>query len=248
MSEDDTLLMAYADGELDPKAAREVEELLERDPEARRAVEIYRETTSLLRAACGEHAYAGESERIAPAAPRPAHRAWTRYGRTLMTAVAACVVGFLGGSQWLRSSQAANSSFASEVAEYHAVYSEESKHLVEVPAERAEEIVSWLGRRLDRPIKIPDLSAEGLRFAGARMLVFDGRPVAQFMYTREEGRPIGFCITKLDGGPTPIEVDRHDSERTAVWRDAEYAYIVVGETDKESIRTIAVDAARQTQS
>jgi anti-sigma factor RsiW len=248
MSENEALLVAYADGELDPEAAAGIEKLLEEDPQARRQVEIYRETAALLRAACSERVYATEGETLVPP-PRPSlvrHRA-RRYGAALGLALAACVVGFVGGTQWARGGPSDDSAFASEVAEYHAVFSQEDKHLVEVSAERAAEIITWLGNRLDRTITIPDLSAEGLRFAGARMLVFDGRPVAQFMYTRADGRPIGFCITRSAEPPSSLEVEGHEAERTAVWRDGRFAYVVVGEVGEAGIRRIAADAARQIQ-
>lgn len=247
MSETEALLVAYADGELDPETAARIEKLLEDDPEARRQVEIYRETAALLRAACSEHVYAAEGEALLPSKPGFFRHRRRRYGAALGLALAACVVGFVGGAQWRRGGSMDEPSFASEVAEYHAVFSREDKHLVEVPAERADEITTWLGDRLDRAITVPDLSAEGLQFAGARMLVFDGRPVAQFLYTRADGRPVGFCITRSEGQQSPLEVQSHEGERTAVWRDGRFAYVVVGEVGEAGIRQIAADAARQIQ-
>lgn len=245
MTETDARLVAYADGELDPAAAGEVERLLEQKPAARRAVEIYRETAALLRAACGEHLYAEGSERLMPR--RAPVRRWApRHRLALGTAMAACVVGFLGGWQWAHSGPAPGPSLAVEAAEYHAVFSRESQRMVEIPADRAEEITAWFGDRLHRPITVPDLSAEGLRFAGARMLVFAGRPLALFMYTRANGRPIGFCIT-LSDGRSPVRVEQHDGERTAVWQEGSYAYVVVGDVSEDAIRRIAADAGRQVQ-
>jgi hypothetical protein len=46
---DSETLMAYADGELDPVRRKEVEALLERDPEARAMVRKFRESTDLLK-------------------------------------------------------------------------------------------------------------------------------------------------------------------------------------------------------
>ena len=86
MTATETMLLAYVDGELDAAGVREVEALIATDPQARRTVEMYRETAALLRAACGEAAYAAEPARLLPPAlPRP----WPR--RRLVWAAAACL-------------------------------------------------------------------------------------------------------------------------------------------------------------
>ena len=48
---DEELLMAYADGELDPETAAEVEDALRDDPEARRQVEKFRQSAWMVRSA-----------------------------------------------------------------------------------------------------------------------------------------------------------------------------------------------------
>ncbi len=247
MSDTDALLVAYVDGELDPETALEIERQIAADPRMQQRLEMYRETAGLLRAACSEHVYAADVEQLMPAVPCVLRRAPRRYGWALGTALAACAAGFLGGVQWVRWPQSPSSEFVAEVAEYHAVFAREERHLVEVPADRTEELTGWLGQRLEKRLTVPDLSAEGLRFAGGRMLVIDGRPVAQLMYTRAVGRPVAICITKLAIPAAPVQQDVHDAQRTAIWRDGAYAYVVVGEVGEAAMRLIAAAAARQTQ-
>ena len=245
MSDTDALLVAYVDGELDAEAIREVEELIAADPRAQRAVELYRETAGLLRAACGDHAYAADAERLLPPAPRVPQRAPRRYGWAVGAALAACIAGFAGGAGWAGWPMSPQAALADEVAEYHAVYAREEQHLVEVPAEQATEITSWLGKRLERRLEVPDLAAEGLRFAGARMLVVGGRPVAELVYTRAQGRPLALCITKLAAAAAPVRIEQHGAQRTALWLDGSYAYVAVGEADEGKLRAIAEQAAWQ---
>ena len=247
MSETDALLVAYVDGELDAEATREVEKLIAEDPRARQAVEMYRETAGLLRAACGEHAYAADAERLMPAAPRVLRRAPRRYGWAVAAAVAACAAGFIGGTRFAGWPASQASEFASEVAEYHSVFAHEDQHLVELGPDRADEFTTWLGKRLERPLTIPNFSPQGLQFAGGRMLVVDGRPVAQMVYTRRRGTPVALCIMKLAGPASPIRQAMYGTERTAVWQDGTYGYVVVGELDEAEMRSIAADAARQTR-
>ena len=245
MSDNDPLLVAYVDGELEPESAREVERLLAEDPRARQAVEIYRETSALLRAACGEHVYAADPERFLPAPPCVLQRAPRRYGWALGAALAASVAGFLVGSTWSDWTVSSATAFAAEVVDYHPVYARDETHLVEVPAERMQEITTWLGGKLERQLTVPDLTAEGLHFAGARLLAVARRPVAQLMYTRAHGEPIAVCLTRLAGGASGIRLERFGSERVAVWLDGTYAYVVVGTADEAAIRAIAEHAARQ---
>lgn len=245
MSDTDALLVAYVDGELDAEATLEIEKLIAEDPRAQQAVELYRETASLLRAACGEHAYAADVERLLPAAPCVLRRAPSRFGWAVGAALAACVAGFAGGAGWAGWPASEQATLAGEVAEYHAVYAREERHLVEVAAEHMDDITGWLGKRLDRRLEVPDLTAEGLRFAGARMLVVNGRPVAQLIYTRAQGRPLALCIGKLAGAASAIQLGRHGDQRTALWLDGAYAYVAVGEVAEDKLRAIAEQAGRQ---
>ena len=64
MSDRDAMLMAYVDGELDAEASREVERLMEADPEVRRAVDVFCNTAGLLQAACAEHVYAAGAKAL----------------------------------------------------------------------------------------------------------------------------------------------------------------------------------------
>lgn len=237
MTATDTMLLAYVDGELDAAGVREVEQLLANDPQARRTVEMYRETAGLLRAACSETVYAADAARLLPPV---LPRAWPR--RRLVWAAAACLaVGIAvgAGGTWLETRQSAMAALIDEIADYHSVYSRERGHLVEVPAAQAQEFVAWLDKRLHRHLEIPDLSAEGLSFAGGRMLVVDGRPVAQLMYTRAQGLPVALCIGQMEGGSRPLRVERHDALRVAAWQQDGYAYVVVGEMPADLARDIA---------
>jgi anti-sigma factor RsiW len=238
MTVTETMLLAYVDGELDAAGVAEVEALVAADPQARRTVEMYRDTASLLRAACGEAVYAPGVARLLPP-PSPLH-AWTRRRFAWAAAVFLTLGAAAGsGATWLGTQPSAMATLIDEIAEYHAIYSRESAHLAEVPAARAEELASWLGERLQRRLDIPDLAADGLRFAGGRMLVIDGEPVAQFMYTRAHGLPVAVCIARMEGAPRPLTMARRGALRVAAWRQDGYAYVVVGEMPAEFARAVA---------
>lgn len=239
----ENLLVGYADGELDAATKAEVEAYIAANPDAERMLALHRETTALLRAAFAESLYAKGPTTVAPVmrARQPVLRRWMAIAAALMLAV----LGYSAGAIWPDLLVSARSRMLSEVAEYHAVYSRETVHLVEVPAAQIDHLKAWLGRRVKGTLVVPDFSAAGLTFAGGRMVVVDGAPVAELMYTRANGLPIGFCMFWHDATPSPILVERREKQHLATWDDGKHGYIVVGEADRELIHRLATAAKQQ---
>jgi anti-sigma factor RsiW len=256
MHDDDLLFVAYVDGELDPEAMRKVEALIAADPRARKTVEMFRDTAAILRAACGEEIYQPSdkvSSQPAVSLTRPSGiagakhlagrprraRPLLRCGAALAASVTMAIIGFGGGAIWAGGPPKAHDDLLDEVASYHEIYSRETRHLVEVPADQAEQLTAWLGKRLDRKLVVPDLAPLGLHFAGGRMVIINNHPVGQLMYTRDQGLPVGICVTELHGAPAALSIDSRGALRLAVWEDGSYAYVVVGELDVGAARDIA---------
>jgi anti-sigma factor RsiW len=245
MTNHELQLMAYVDGELDAETMRAVEALLAVDAEARRTVEKFRDASALLRAACAEGFYAGGAARLPPAPIRPVRAALRRFAGYAAVAVVAVFVGFGGGlvsSRWTTSD---HQRLINEVAEYHAVQSQETKHLVEVPASEAADLTTWLGRRLQRHLAIPDLTPAGLHFAGGRMVVIDRTPAAALIYTRDNGPPVAICIIHTGGAATGLRIDRRGAQNLASWADGTYTYVVAGDLTPAEAQAIAESAAPQ---
>ena len=244
-------LMAYADGELDADAACAVEAAVAADPEARAKVEMFRQTSSLLKAACAETFYStGHStglDHLRVPYARSARAVTRRRAAVAAACLATGLAGF-GGGKLASLPPSARDALLDEVAEYHEVFSREDAHLVEVPAARTAELQEWLGQRLGRPLLVPDLSMLEMRFAGGRMLVIDGKPVGELMYLRGSGPPVALCVTRLDGAAQPLRLDvRHDL-RLASWTDGSHAYVVVGELDEQAATDVADSVAAQLRS
>jgi anti-sigma factor RsiW len=242
MANHEQQLMAYVDGELDVEAARAVEALIAADPEARRTVERFREASALLRAACAEGFYADGTARLPPA---PLRRAFRRIASHAAVAAVAQLIGFGGGVVSSRMVIPERQRLLDEVAEYHSVQSHETKHLVEVPAAQSDDLTTWLGRRLERHLAVPDLTAAGLHFAGGRMVVIEREPAAALIYTRDDGLPVAICIMRIGGTASGVRVDRRGDQSLASWGDGAYTYIVAGDLTASDARAIAERAAPQ---
>ncbi len=134
----------------------------------------------------------------------------------------AVAVGFGGGVVSSNLMTSERQHLVDEVAEYHAVQSRETRHLVEVPATQTDDLTTWLGRRLDRHLAVPDLTQAGLNFAGGRMVVIDRKPAATFIYTRDNGPPVAICIIKSGGTASGVRIDRRGALNLSSWTDGTY--------------------------
>jgi anti-sigma factor RsiW len=262
MHNDDLLFSAYVDGELDPEAMRKVEALIASDPRARETLEMFRDTAAILRAACGEEFYQPSDKVLSPRAPsftrpsgiagakhlavRPRRaRPLLRYGAALAASVTMAIIAFGGGAIWAGGPPKVQDELVDEIASYHQIYSRETRHLVEVPADQTEHLTAWLGKRLDRKLVVPDLAPLGLHFAGGRMVIINNHPVGQLMYTRDQGLPVGVCVTEVGGAPAALSIESRGALRLAVWKDGRYAYVVVGELDAGAAHEIATRVAAE---
>jgi anti-sigma factor RsiW len=239
---DATLLGAYVDGELSAEEERAVEVLIGRDPEVRRQVQAWRDTTMLLRAACARPAREPVPERLLHALGRQQRRGrwrptWLAVAATVLLCLLAFGAGFGTGSRF--GGDADDAGLLDEIASYHRVYAADPDHIVEVPATRTAEIEAWLGKRLSRRLRVPDLSGENLRFEGGRLLAVDGQPVAQLVYAEPDGDPVALCVAAAAEGPeSPQAAVRHGLNMSAWWRRG-YLFVVVGASPADRIDRIA---------
>ena len=241
MTDMEIQLMAYADGELDAAEACSVERLLESDPRAKQQLRIYRDTAALLRAACAEPLFRDVPKKLFTPFDTERRKSWRprRQILALAASLLLAVIGFTAGYGIGARPPSAYDALIGEIAEYHPVYASDAAHLVEIPANRTGELEAWMGARIGRKLSVPNLSAAGFSFAGGRMVVVDGRSVAQLLYTRPGMMPLGVCMTALAGAPRPQRIDHREEIGLLSWSDGSYAYVVVGTVADDELRTLA---------
>jgi anti-sigma factor RsiW len=120
--------------------------------------------------------------------------------------------------------------------------------LIDVPASNnPNEALQKISQNLPQQVRLPDLKPWGLSFRGARLVVVNGRPAAQLVYTTDN-KAIG-PLTLVIGTSKQPDVLRTFERRQDVnmlyWRHQGRAYALVGQTDIGYLWGIANDVAWQ---
>ncbi|MGR3660499.1 MAG: anti-sigma factor family protein [Paracoccaceae bacterium] len=250
-------LSAYIDDVLPANERAEIEALAVNNPDVAAEIAALRTLDVNLTAGFDAMLSAPLPENLLPPrqpAPAPAandNRAKSGFGR-IVAALAMLAIGAGGGA--LATYQLAPRieqqiveietprGWMAEIADYHRVYATQSRHLAEVPASEKPHIEAWLGKTIGVPFSVPDLTASGYEFQGARLLVAAGKPVAQLLYTDTNGTVIAICA--LAGGAMQSDgfSEKSFGDINMVrWSTSAASYVVVGPegVDLNVIATIA---------
>jgi anti-sigma factor RsiW len=201
---DDILLVAFADGELDPMVSRLVEARVASDPALTARVAMFRDTAILLKAALSTPEYmevpsalTAKLSRLVARHAGPSLGTRLRKRAWIPMAAAVALAGFISATTDLVRHLPFGtdprpmlvSHVLDEIADYHSVFAVEQEHRVEVPASRQAHLESWLGGRLKMAFHVPDLRSLDLEFEGAACL------------RSTEFRTCGLLIWSLRGPP-----------------------------------------------
>lgn len=260
MTDLSTRLSAYLDGELEAADAQAIEALLESDPAARAELEALMAADALASeqfdALLTDPVPLALAHRIKslPVDGAPPRVSARLIGSALAAGLAFFVFGGIGG-YFLKGQIApsgtvvAQSGWLSDIADYHAVYASQQRHLVEVPAEESAHLVTWLGATVGVEFSIPDLSDFDLTFEGGRLLVANGKPVAQLMYRQPDGTVVALCLQSSMSGD---KVSAPEFKQQTIkgfdfvsWKADGASYVVIGPGGKTSLTDIAALAARE---
>jgi anti-sigma factor RsiW len=236
-------LVAFADGRLDPPRAAEVEAWLAEHVEEARLVQEWRRQTALLKAA------------LDPVADEPVPSVLTDvlHGRrrrpafwAAASAAAAAIVAFplgLALGWYLTASQMMvdkGEQLAETGLSTYRVYTAEVRHPVEVWADEEQHLVNWLTKRLGVSVKAPDLSRNGLKLVGGRLLVADDAPLALLMYEDDSGRRFTLLVEHIvEARPTAFRYMDKGDAGAFYWVDGEVGYALTGPDDRAALLQVA---------
>ena len=194
------------------------------------------------------------------AARRQADRTrWVRWGGMAAGVLMAFGAGWLANAQWSAmpagmqlARTGATREFVHAAAVAHAVYAPEKRHPVEVAAAEQQHLVQWLSKRLDKPLKVPDLGARGYTLVGGRLLPGEAGARAQFMFEDAAGERvtlyIGTLVRPSDPAQAGESVFRFSSDGPVpsfYWVDQGFGYALAGKLPRETLLGLATVVYRQ---
>lgn len=145
--------------------------------------------------------------------------------------------------------------FAHQAVVAHAVYAPEVRHPVEVAAAQQEHLVQWLSKRLGRPLKLPQLGAQGYELVGGRLLPGDTGARAQFMYQSSSGERITLYLGAINtpGTVAPTAMAKETAFSFVsdgpvpgfYWVDQGFGYALAGPLPREALLQLAQTVYRQ---
>lgn len=263
---DDDLLSAWLDDELNAERRAEVEAWLREHPEQAARVRLWAADAQALRARL-------DAVLAEPVPQRLTQLAWNRAPVTLSdswqrwaAAFALFALGGLVGAglMWRAQPRAAATMASAEpawvqrAAVAHSVYVPEVRHPVEVRAQEAH-LARWLTRRVDVPVQLFDLRAQGFELVGGRLLPDERGPSAQLMYQAigelASGTPpqrVTVYVRKPeDGTPAAFRYEQQGGVGRFYWVEGAgpghpaSGYALVGALPRERLLALAEAIERQ---
>jgi anti-sigma factor RsiW len=240
-------LHALVDGELDPKRRRLVEDHLAAHPSDAHRLESYRHHDRLIR-----RAYRPLVERALPDrllhAPRPSSAITRLRWRPLLMALAASMLLLMIGAAagWFgRGSMVAfdgaSRTLVADAVDAHLVYAVEVRHPVEVGSDERGHLQTWLSRRLDVPLTIPDLGEADFELIGGRLLPAEGgSPAAQLMYENVDGQRVTVYLRNAPNAPrTAFRFSRDGDLSAFSWTDRGVGWAILGAASRSDLLKLA---------
>ena len=240
-------LHAYFDGELAPERRHAVVAYLAAHPEDADRLESYRGQDMLIR-----RAFRSLAERPLPPrlvqgllqAEAPPRRRWWWAAASAAAAVVLFVAGATSGwygRDLLAPADPPAPTLLADATAAHLTYTAEVRHAVEVPASEQDHLATWLGRRLDVPLRVPDLTDRGYELVGGRLLpAVGGRSAAQLMYEDGGGQRLTLYMRAAPGDErTAFRFAQEGKLSALYWEDGKVAWVLLGELPREQLLELA---------
>ncbi len=238
-------LLAYVDNLLDEERHSELQIYLTDHPDIARKVEQWECQNETIRQLYGNATSELVPKRIDPhriaANVRRRRLEWTR-----LAAVAILCFAIGGVGEWLGQKLFWPPSLVTDAVNAHNLYASEVFHPVEIPASQRDQLATWLSKRLDRAINVPDLGLAGFKLVGGRLLPAGNDPAAQFMYEELGGRRVTlYIIPRARGEETSFRYIEIGHVRAFYWLDDEIGCAMIGDLSRNELDALAHEAYKQ---
>ncbi|MEC5386404.1 anti-sigma factor [Uliginosibacterium sp. H3] len=247
VSKMDEVLLRYVDDRLDVDDRVAAETWLREHPDQQQRIQAWREQDDALQRHFNPISHAAVPERLLRASRRASQRSPLRNAAAFAWLTVGLIVGWVIGHRTPATPEAPVASLSHIAALAHATYVPEKRHAVEVLAAEEAHLVTWLSKRLDRQLKVPQLNDMGYALVGGRMLPSETGPVAQFMFQNEDGKRLTLHVrtSKGDVGETSFQYSQEGKVSVFYWLDDQTSYALSGEIEREKLLAIARETYRQ---
>jgi anti-sigma factor RsiW len=247
ISQIDEALLRYVDDRLDVEDRTTAENWMRDNPDLAQRVQAWREHDEALQRHFNPIGHAAVPERLLRAARRASRRSPLRHAAAFAWLSTGLIVGWLFGHQRPEPGPAPFATLSHIAAVAHATYVPEKRHAVEVAANEEAHLVTWLSKRLDRQLKVPQLNDMGYSLVGGRMLPSETGPVAQFMFQNEDGKRLTLYLRTRTGDvkETSFQFSQEGNVSVFYWLDDNLSYALSGEIERDKLLAIARETYRQ---
>ena len=245
-------LHAYVDKQLSEKKAQAVEELIRKDPQIAAKVHQWQQQNDLITQHF-DHKYSDEiPERLNIDKLNQSQKIPSSLPRYYSMAASIFLMLISGMTGWYLKDlsdpiQQNKISFVNSAISAYEVFSVEVLHPVEVSVDKKAHLVSWLSKRVDHPLKVPELQQYGYKLLGGRLLAMKkGQPAAQFMFEDDTGERITLLVSKYTSYNDHSLLFKKDKKVNAFyWMDNNIAYSVSGKVQRDKLKSLSKSVYRQ---
>jgi len=252
MNVDDTLLMAYVDGELSPEQRAEVEAAISHSDELAARAAALQASVLPYRAAYDRQSVppVPESltrrieELVSVSAPqeRDARRGSRRFSMQWAAAAfvagAICsgeLTGYLGGVNPLKPGV---DPWVQSVADYQVLYGRDTVSNLREDKASTEQVLADIHQRDGMPVDVPDLRQVGLKFKRVQRLNYHDRPLIQMVYLPERGDPVALCVIEENESDAPVRSGQVGDMKTVTWRTNRLAYVLLAKAPSLDLQAV----------
>jgi anti-sigma factor RsiW len=262
MNFDDTLLMAYVDGELPPSRHTEIERAVEASEElAARVADLRASATlpyrlafeqqslppvpeSLTRFVAGlaqQDAGRDDVPVLAGRAPR------ARYSSAWLAAAFVAGAFFCGATLKFGPSvlpfEGRVAPWVEAAAGYQELYTRETLAGISDNPPIDPKLLDAMRRDDGLPVAIPDLQNAGLTFKRLQRLRYHGKPLVQIVYLPEHGAPIALCVINNQANDQATQSRRVYGMDVVTWNRDKLGYALIGQRSDADLSAIAQQIA-----
>jgi anti-sigma factor RsiW len=252
MNVDDSLLMAYVDGELSPEQRGEVEAAIAHSDELAQRAAALQASVLPYRAAYDRQTVPPVPESLTRrieelvsvsttkerGAPRGSRRFPMQWAAAAFVAGAICsgvLTGYFSGVNPLKPR---TDPWVQSVADYQVLYGRDTVANLREDKATTEQVMADIHQRDGMPIDVPDLRQAGLKFKRVQRLNYHDRPLVQMVYLPERGDPVALCVIEENEGDAPVRSGQVGEMKTVTWRANRLAYVLLAKTPSLDLQAI----------